>query len=335
VISLGLALGLAELLVRLAVTGPTAEAPDVLLRLPLQHGDLDREVERASIDPADPRVRLRTDGRGYIEPSRPNAAPAFTLAFLGGSTTECRAVREELRYPARVAALLTERGFPTNALNAGRSAATVHDALHVLLDRVAFDRPDFALLMEAVNDRGVLARDGSYAGRAGAPPGGADLARWSLQLAARRLALAEWLRTRLLPRLRPEEPGQSGPHLGQPAPLEPYRERVEAFVALARAFGIEPVLVTQPLGYLDPSTPSWVDAADQERFDDALRAVGERLGATVIDLAREVAARPESARPGALFYDGLHVNDAGSQLYAAIVAEALAPRLAARAAPPQ
>jgi lysophospholipase L1-like esterase len=304
-----------------------------VLRLPLQHGHLDHRVGRAELAPDDPEVRFRTDARGYIEPVRVHAAPDATVAFLGGSTTECRAVREELRFPALSAALLEARGLRVNALNAGRSAATVHDALHVLLDRVAEDAPDLVLLMEAVNDAGVLARDGGYAGRSGAPVAPRDLAKWSLQLAARRLALAELLRARILPaaRMRAERAWDTSA-ARRPAPREPYRARVEGFVGLARALRIQPVLVTQPLGYVDETTPPWVDAADQDAFNAELRGAAAAMGAALVDLAARVAAHPDHARPGALFYDGLHVTDAGSRFYAEVVAEALAPRLAARGA---
>jgi lysophospholipase L1-like esterase len=330
--SLLAALGLAELAARQLALGPTSESPDVVLRLPLQHAGLERRVDRAALDPSHPSVRLRTDERGYIEPSRPFPDSRLEIAFLGGSTTECRAVREELRFPALVASLLAERGLRANPLNAGRSASTVHDALHVLLDRVAADRPDLVLLMEAVNDVGVLARDGSYDGRSGAAVAAGDLAKWSLQLAARRLALAELLRSRVLPALRvgPDWAAQPSAARG-PAPPAPYRARVEAFVGLARALGSEPVLVTQPLGYLDASTPPWVDRADQDAFNAELRAAAARTGAALVDLAAHVAAHPDAARPGALFYDGVHVTDAGSRVYAEAIAAALAPRLAALA----
>jgi len=327
--SLLAALGLAEAGARLLGIGPGREAPDVVLRLPLQHAGLDRIVGRAAIDPADPNVRLRTDARGYIEPSQPFGDPDLEIAFLGGSTTECRAVREELRFPALVSTLLAERGIRANPLNAGRSASTVHDALHVLLDRVAQDRPELVLLMEAVNDAGVLAHDGGYAARSGAPVEAGDLADWSLQLAARRLALAKLLRTRLLPVIR-RDPSWAAQRAEarRSAPPEPYRARIEAFVGLARALGSEPVLVTQPLGYVDSSTPPWVQAADQDVFNAELRAAGLRLGVRSIDLAAKVAAHPDAARPGALFYDGLHVTDAGSRLYAELLSQALAPDLA-------
>ena len=46
----------------------------------------------------------------------------------------------------------------------------------------------------------------------------------------------------------------------------------------------------------------------------------------LVDLAARVAEHPDFRRPGALFYDGLHVTDAGSQVYAKLIAEALAAR---------
>jgi lysophospholipase L1-like esterase len=304
-----------------------------VLRLPLHHGRVDQWVERAGIDPAVPRVRFRTDGRGYIRPVDQHAMPDATIAFLGGSTTECRAVQEELRFPALVSTLLAQRGIRANVLNAGRSASTVHDALQVLLARVADDHPDLAVLMEVTNDAGVLARDWTYRGRAGSPVRARDLAKWSLQVLSHRLALADLVRLRLVPALQPERTGVWDPSkLRRPAPREPYRARIEAFAGVARAFAIEPVLMTQPLGYVDATTPAWVEVSEQRAFNDEVRGASRRLDVALVDLADRIERQPDAARPGALFYDGIHVTDRGSRAYAEAIAEALEPLLASRRA---
>jgi lysophospholipase L1-like esterase len=328
-ISLLVSLGLAEAALRALSLGPTREATDYVLRLRTQHADLDLAVGRAEIDSADPVVRFRTDARGYVEPVGLPAPPDIRIAFVGGSTTECRAVREDLRFPALVAKIFKDRGARVETLNAGRSASTVHDLLYVLLDRVAQDDADLVLLMEAANDSGVLARDGGYAGRTGAAVSVRDMAKWTLQLASQHIAVAEFFRSRLLPALRMnlERPWPAASELTRPAPREPYRERVEAFVALARALRIEPWLVTQPLGYVNATTPSWVDAKDQAAFNDELRSVAAAQNVPLIDLAARVAAHPDAKKPGALFYDGLHVTDKGSRFYAEVIAEALAERV--------
>jgi hypothetical protein len=85
--------------------------------------------------------------------------------------------------------------------------------------------------------------------------------------------------------------------LRRPAPREPYRERLAAYVALARTLRIEPWLATQPLGYVDATTPSWVDAADQDAFNGETRAVAAALSVRLVGLAARVASYPDAKSP--------------------------------------
>ena len=143
------------------------EVPEHVLRLPVNHARTDHVVDRSAIDPEQPRVRFRTDERSYILPSRRFDRPDATVAFLGGSTTECMVVQEELRYPARVSYLLEKKGLKVNALNAGRSGNTTHDSINVLLNHIIEDKPDVIVLMHATNDIGVLSVAKSYRQRMG------------------------------------------------------------------------------------------------------------------------------------------------------------------------
>ena len=164
--AVALTLGLNELLLRAFWSNPFAhEAPDLVLTLRTQRAGAARELDRRSLQLDPPRVLFRTDARGYIEPTRRIADPEFTLAFQGGSTTECLVVQEDLRWPNQVAVQLESLGFRANALNAGKAGNTAHDALVNLVQVIAPDRPDVALLMNAINDAGLLA-EGGYALRA-------------------------------------------------------------------------------------------------------------------------------------------------------------------------
>ena len=53
---------------------------------------------------------LRIDNDGFIIPSKKYEYPDITLLFLGASTTECRFVEEENRFPYLAGALL-EKAF--------------------------------------------------------------------------------------------------------------------------------------------------------------------------------------------------------------------------------
>jgi hypothetical protein len=125
VATIALVLALYEGLLRALWTNPFAhESPDLVLILRAQHANSDRELDRSGLHLEPPKVRFRTDARGYIEPTRQVADPEFTLAFQGGSTTECLVVQEDLRWPNQVAVQLEPLGFRVDALNAGRAGTT-------------------------------------------------------------------------------------------------------------------------------------------------------------------------------------------------------------------
>ena len=78
------------------------ELPDHILKIRMHHPNTDYIFDRSMIDTEVPTVRLRTDNRSYIIPSFQYQHPDATVAFFGGSTTECAAVQEHLRFPAMV-----------------------------------------------------------------------------------------------------------------------------------------------------------------------------------------------------------------------------------------
>jgi lysophospholipase L1-like esterase len=331
--AIALVLAVYEGLLRALWTNPFArESPDLVLILRAQHANSDRELDRSGLHLEPPEVRFRTDARGYIEPTQQVADPEFTLAFQGGSTTECLVVQEDLRWPNQVAAQLEPLGFRVNALNAGRAGNTAHDALVNLVEIVSRDRPDVVLLMHAINDAGLLA-EGGYALRAPKPDGWRAGARWLLEAASAHSSVAGLVRRvsgfeheapRPAPRRAAADPG-------------PYEQQVRAWLRAARALGSEPVLITEPLStFRNELTPPWADLDALAVFNERVRAIGREEGVAVVDLAALVQADPEFLAPEKLYYDGMHVNDAGARIYGRLVAEALArdvlPRLrAARA----
>lgn len=342
-LSLGVSALLCEGLLRLTWDNPylqTGQQLVVPLRvlLPLQ----DVPIDRSAIYPDSPRVEMRVDERGYIRPSRRFTDPDATIAFLGGSTTECAAVDEDLRFPALVSLLLEDRhGLKVNTLNAGVSGNTAHDSLNVLINHVVADRPDVVVMMHATNDIGNLIRRGSY--RLAEPIEGRTVLVWMIRkgsgYSSLVAALRRWLRwERLTPRAfaeripaarRRDEISSAG-----------FVARLRAFVRVARAFGIEPVLMTEPESTVrTPLSPDWLDIRNQELFNSEIRRVAEEERAVLIDLVRHVLDHVEGwDEPMKLFYDGVHVTNFGSRVYAEHIVDRLAetvfgPRLAT--APPE
>lgn len=295
---------------------------DHVVRLRMYQPGTDMPVDRTSIDPGLRPSRLRTDERSYILPSRRFEDPDATLAFLGGSTTACVAVAEDLRFPALVSTLLERRGLRVNTLNAARSGSTSHDSLNVLLNHVVEDRPDAVVIMHGWNDVGVLGAEGSYRSRVGGPLGFRAVARWALHEASFRSSLAGLLRSAIEAYLtRAAGPAEAGRVRRQQQRIagEEFTSRLRALVGVARAFDIRPVLMTQPaLGARIELTPDWVDARNQERFNDLVRDVARDEGVRLIDLARHLAER--GGNPSEIFYDGVHATDQGSRIYAEYIA---------------
>ncbi|MCA9509223.1 MAG: SGNH/GDSL hydrolase family protein [Myxococcales bacterium] len=332
----------AEGALRLAWSNPYAGETDYLVRLRRHYGDKQRVYDRSAIDPAHPRVALATDARGYLRGAARGDGPpdptALRIAFLGGSTTECTALDAEVRFPALVEAGLRARGIPAVAWNAAVSGNNLHDSLHVLLDHVVADAPDVVLVMHATNDTGVLATADGYASSMGVPLDARVAVRWLETVASRSSFVVAFARHRLAAYALVPQPlaadvaaRETGPGAAA-IPVAPFARRLRAFVGVARAFDIEPVLATQPLAATQNAlTPAWANVGAQARFNEATRAVGAETGALVVDL--DAAVRASGAdwdAPMHLFYDGMHVTAEGSRLYARTIVDSLAPRLRAR-----
>jgi hypothetical protein len=333
-VMLGILAGLvvSELALRLLWHNPyRLEFSDHVIKVRIHHPNTDHIFSRALVDPETPRGRLRTDARSYILPSFQHKEPDATIAFLGGSTTECSAVQEDLRFPALVSKLLDQHGLKVNTLNAAYAGNTLHDSLNVLLNHVVYDRPDIVVVMHASNDIGVLAAHGDYRSRTGQSVSPTDLAKWSLQLASSKLYLAGLLRHSATSSvIRPSDPGsdwRNDPSLGNSLSERMFRQRLKSFIHVALDFGIQPVLMTQPFsGSTNSLTPRWVDRVAQDRFNTLIRQVGQEEGVAVIDLVRHLQGRvPQWNKPMEIFYDAIHVTDKGSIVYAQYIVDRVLP----------
>jgi lysophospholipase L1-like esterase len=328
-LSLLIAAVLAEGLVRVAWDNPfRQESTDHLVTLQMHHANRDLPVDRRQLRPDSPVGRIRTDGRSYIQPSNMIEDPDVKIVFLGGSTTECGALDEEKRFPALVGEMLRDQGIRALTLNVSRAGNTVHDSLNVLLNHVVEDEPDVVVMMHAANDIGVLSRDGSYDSRNGGASTMQVAARWFLQAASRRSDLAgvlRWVVTIQPPPgggfdERADIPRESANISG-----EPFSARVRAFIGVARGFGIEPVLMTQPaISVRAAGMPDWIDARNQEIFNQLIREVAQAEDVVLVDLAAHVVTEVESwNEPDVVFYDGIHVSAAGSRIYAEYITRRL------------
>ena len=331
VAALLVALVIGELALRVAWDNPYAgSSPDTILKIQVHPGNVDQRIDRSQVDPQDSRVLYRTNDRGYILPVERFESPDITILFLGGSTTACVAVKEDQRFPFLVSRHLERDGIRANILNAARSGGTLHDSINVLLNHAAEDSPDVVVVMHAVNDHGVLSRDGSYASRMGHTMTAPDVLRYVMQRASSRLALAGLARrAATFEEFEIQSGARYRDDLVDPGP---FRARLRMVVGITRALGARPVLMTQPLSMVGANelTPRWVAPNTHQLFNDVTREVAGETGAVLIDLASlvsEGALGEDELRR--IFYDGMHVNDYGSSVYAAYIAEHLGRALGA------
>ena len=113
------------------------------------------------------KISFRTDKDGFILPNLMENSSAnnehFTIAFLGGSTTECLIVKEDLRFPVLVGKSLKKSlDKDIFVINAGCAGDTIHDSINSLFNKVMNYKPDIAVVMHAINDAGLLLNKGNY-----------------------------------------------------------------------------------------------------------------------------------------------------------------------------
>lgn len=332
------ALVAAEVLLRIVWHNPFRhEAPDHVVNLRMQHPRTDHAYKTGLPGQDDSEVLFRTDERAYILPATRHPDAIATVVFLGGSTTECVAVHENQRFPALVSSLLAEKGLKVDTLNGGHAGNNVHDVVNVLFNHVVADRPDVAVLMEATNDVGTLRIANSYAPSMGSPVSVKLAAKWVVQILSSHIDLVGIVRESAN-RSRPAAKDASRDWRQTQSPADSvltgmYRAHLKTFVHMSRDFGIEPVLMTQPYSrHRNAMTPAWLESTAQDQFNDIIRDVGRSENVLVIDLVTHLQSDvPEWDKPNHIFYDAVHITDAGSQVYAAYIAQELQPLIEKRA----
>ena len=302
--------------------------------------------------------RLATDSEGFIAPARRHQSPDVSIVFLGGSTTECAFVLPENRFPHLAARKLEDAlSLKVNGINAGLSGNNSLHSLALLLGKVIPLQPDFVVLMEAVNDIGVLAH-GSYWVNEGSLSLVENEKR-SVRAAGRMLlqsvipytsqffqdarratrGLLQFGQARAEAKTKGDADGELG---RRRAAARAYASSLRSFVRVASAWGITPVLMTQ-VNVEPRSTAERGDAflnrdrlagvvqrpeeftSVHDQFNAIVRDVARTEGAVLIDLA--------GARDWVFgdVYDAVHFTDRGSQQVAEIIAAALQDQVAARA----
>lgn len=288
---------------------------------------------------------LEIDADGFIEPSKVHDDPDFTIAFLGGSTTECMLVDRDKRFPHLVGRVLEPEVGKVNAYNCGKAGAHSLNSLNTLVNKLLPLQPDVVAMMHNVNDLIMLLYEGTYwndnpfralvVERKAPPETVPGLAK----------KLVRTLFPNIVARLRPPSTEPVDPfadlrgqklEIDEQALTAAFSRSLATFVAVCRANGITPVLLTQPNRLVEnPDELVRHHTEKLERdfgidyaryrglwklFNDTIREVGAAQEVEVIDLAAELP------REDTFMYDLCHYNNRGSVRVAEIIARELLAR---------
>jgi hypothetical protein len=299
---------------------------------------------------------LRVDRQGFIMPSKVHDHPDLTIAFLGGSTTECVYVEEQNRFPYLAGRLLeNQTRLKVNSYNAGRSGNNTLHCLNILLNKVVNLRPEVVVLMENINDLAILMYDKTYWN---SNPSRSPLIekKPNFKTVSKDLEQTFHLvRDLTFPNLARELKKRF--QFGSAARGDEFKEvrgqkitidqefmvrefslNLQTFIHMCRARGITPVLMTQASRLTDhpdaliermmqrlETRQGITYAAFKGAFDrlnQTIREVGAKNQVLVIDLAQEIPPVKD------YICDVAHFNDQGSRLVATRIAADLTPALA-------
>ncbi|MFZ5448726.1 MAG: SGNH/GDSL hydrolase family protein [Thermodesulfobacteriota bacterium] len=294
--------------------------------------------------------RFKIDSNGFIAPSKKYDHPDKVIVFLGGSTTECMFVDEDQRFPYLVGKMLEEEtGKKINSYNGGMSGNNTLHAIDILVNKVIPLNPQVVVFMENINDLSTLLYEGTYWNERSV--------RAPLETLEKTKLVGKLLKEILFPQLN-----QAYRNLKEILAQEPWDEfaqargkkltidkarfvqefsmNLQSLVCICQAHGITPVLMTQANRITDrpdPVVAAYIGryGADTgigytqlkelfDAFNGTIREVGQKNQVMVIDLAQEI---PPDKK---FIYDIVHLNDAGCQLAARIIAARLKGLIAPR-----
>jgi lysophospholipase L1-like esterase len=305
-------------------------------------------------DKLDKRVTHTKNSLGFRGPEPPAVFSDYlTVVTIGGSTTECFYLSDNQTWPAVLDNLLQSRVPKLWLNNAGLDGHTTFGHLVLMQDYVSRLRPKVALFLVGVNDLfadqprsyDVMERNsvvGAIANHSEVVALVLNMVRYARTSRMKSLGAMPKPINLKVPEYRDVSAEDESALLDSQKPLlVEYESRLSRLMAVTRASGITPVLITQPALFGDATDD--VTQADLgrvsieiyrqmnghiawrmlESYNDVTRKLGQSQNIAVIDLARQL---PKSSR---YFYDYIHYGKEGAQAVGRIVEQSLCPTLKA------
>jgi lysophospholipase L1-like esterase len=308
------------------------------------------------IDKLDKVIYVSRNHLGFRgEPLPRDFAQTLTILTVGGSTTECIQISDGKTWPDILASKLKRRFKPLWLNNAGIDGQSTFGHLVLMEDYIIRLKPKMVVFLLGANDRYLTdscALDRKYFKKPAATSWKAfvDTLAWYSEVVNYAVNLnryAKALRVGVVhanidfARLKPLDVSDDRLKALLEAQkqyyLNPYGQRLQKLIDLARRHGIEPVFITQPMIYgavIDPVSGADLGRVDiggingktsweiLKLYNQVLKQVAAQNEVLLIDLANEL---PKTSR---YFYDTFHFTNAGCQAVAEIIFQHLAPFLA-------
>lgn len=292
------------------------------------------------------KIVFHTDENGFIMPSKLHDEPDFSIVFLGGSTTECKAVMEDNRFPYLVGRLIEkDTRLKVNSYNSGVASSDSLHSINILLNKVIPLDPDMVVMMHNMNDLSILLYEGTYWNN---NPTRTHLVILDLRPSFRGILkqikdlffpnLYSALYVALHPKTEPDEFGHirgKRININKAYLTSEFKMNLQLFIDICKIRGISPVLMTQANRFKNDPGPEIMNSMKKleeqnsityraykeiyDLFNEAIRETGVENNVLVIDLDKEVPKEKE------YIYDVVHLNDNGSRLAAEIIKRDLKP----------
>ena len=292
---------------------------------------------------------LRIDNDGFIVPSKKYTNPDMSIVFLGGSTTECRYVAEDHRFPYLAGVLLEQQtGIKINSYNAARSGNHSLHSLDILLNKVFPIKPDIVVMLHNINDLVVLLYESSYWNPKSSKPIIFDINkeidanfykiirdRYIPNLAAAMHNFDNSLRSFMKSGKKSNDEFAKirGKRLivDKSAMVDQFEMNLQSFIYLCKARNIIPVLMTMPSRFKEKPDKIILDTFNNvtleysqfrelfDQFNNSILKKAHENNIMVIDLAKEIPQENE------FMCDIVHYTDKGARRIAGIISDRLKP----------
>jgi len=308
------------------------------------------------IDKVDKVIYVSRNHLGFRgEPLPGDFAQTLTILTVGGSTTECIQISDGKTWPDILASKLKRRFKPLWLNNAGIDGHSTFGHLVLMEDYIIRLKPKMVVFLLGANDRYLTdscALDRKSFKKPAATSWKAlvntlawysEVVNYAVNLNRYTKALRVGVVHANIDFAKLKTIDVTDDHLKalleqhKEHYLNPYGQRLQKLIDMARRHGIEPVFITQPMIYgavIDPVSGADLGRVDiggingktsweiLKLYNQVSQQVAAQNKVLLIDLANEL---PKTSR---YFYDTLHFTNEGCQVVAEIISQHLAPFLA-------